>query len=68
MDETVLGDRARLNISHNPAQLHLKPVFAEDAGFYKCRVDFSRHPTKTTRVHLHVIGNYSNLFFINNYF
>ena len=56
MDETVLGNRAKLNMSNNPAKLTLHSVSAHDAGFYKCRVDFSRQPTKTTRINLHVIG------------
>lgn len=56
VDETVLGTRASLDVASSPARLRLTDIKAADAGLYKCRVDFRRQPTKTTRVSLAVIG------------
>ncbi|ROT85661.1 putative hemicentin-1-like [Penaeus vannamei] len=55
VDETVLGTRASLDVASSPARLRLTDIKAADAGLYKCRVDFRRQPTKTTRVSLAVI-------------
>ncbi|XP_071523294.1 protein turtle homolog B-like isoform X2 [Panulirus ornatus] len=55
VDETVLGTRATLDVTGNPARLRLTDVRPSDAGHYKCRVDFRYQPTKTTRVNLQVI-------------
>nr|XP_045612714.1 uncharacterized protein LOC123767187 [Procambarus clarkii] len=55
VDETVLGTRARLDVSASPARLVLSDVRVSDAGRYKCRVDFRYEPTKTTRVNLDVV-------------
>ncbi|XP_066978327.1 neural cell adhesion molecule 1-like isoform X2 [Macrobrachium rosenbergii] len=55
VDETVLGSRATLDVDVTPAKLVVSDIRASDAGLYKCRVDFRRQPTKTTRVNLSVI-------------
>ncbi|CAL4120152.1 unnamed protein product, partial [Meganyctiphanes norvegica] len=55
VDETALGVDVQFDVSHKPALLRLGSVRAKDQGFYKCRVDFSKQATKTTRVRLTVI-------------
>ncbi|XP_068225626.1 neural cell adhesion molecule 2-like [Palaemon carinicauda] len=54
-DEKVLGRRASLDVSSTPSVLRLSSLTLADEGLYKCRVDFMFHPTKTTRVKLHVV-------------
>ncbi|KAG8198816.1 hypothetical protein JTE90_007119 [Oedothorax gibbosus] len=52
----VLGARAYFNVSHRGlAHLKLSPVQEEDAGEYRCRVDFKRGRTLSRLVKLNVI-------------
>lgn len=56
LDTSVLSDRAGLILTDTSARLSISPVHMSDAGLYKCRVDFRRQPTKTTRIVLQVIS------------
>ncbi|KAA0202412.1 hypothetical protein HAZT_HAZT011037 [Hyalella azteca] len=56
LDASVLSDRAGLILTDTTARLSISSVKLTDAGFYKCRVDFRRQATKTTRMALEVIG------------
>jgi len=60
LDSTVLSDRAGLILSETTAKLSISPVSEKDKGLYKCRVDFRKQATKTTRVKLEVIGECNN--------
>ena len=49
--------RAQLHIHSEPtAVLALHGVAQEDAGTYRCRVDFKRSPTRYRKIALDVIG------------
>ncbi|XP_054717259.1 neural cell adhesion molecule 1-like [Uloborus diversus] len=52
----VLGSRAYFNVSrHSSAHLRLDPVDEDDAGEYRCRIDFKRGRTLSRLVKLNVI-------------
>lgn len=50
------GSRARLVTDRDPAELEISPVRLEDAGLYRCRVDFKANQTQNQFVALTVIG------------
>ena len=50
------GSRARLVIHPHPAQLVIEAVVAEDAGQYRCRVDFKSSQTRNSLVTLSIIS------------
>ncbi|KAK4317427.1 hypothetical protein Pmani_011489 [Petrolisthes manimaculis] len=54
-DADLLGSRAFFNGGSTPSHLLLQSLAKEDAGVYKCRVDFQRAPTRNTRVNLTVV-------------
>lgn len=55
----VLGSRAVFNVSRRAlAHLRLDPVEEDDAGEYRCRVDFKRGRTLSQLVKLNVIGEF----------
>lgn len=51
-----LDNRAYFNMVNRPAFLQLDPVQEEDAGEYRCRVDFRKARTVNTVITLKVIG------------
>ncbi|KAG0424988.1 hypothetical protein HPB47_027815 [Ixodes persulcatus] len=51
-----LGARAYFNMMNRPAFLQLDPVEEEDAGEYRCRVDFRKARSVNTVINLKVIG------------
>lgn len=59
-----LENRAYFNMVNRPAFLQLDPVQEEDAGEYRCRVDFRKARTVNTVITLKVIGKLIVLFFI----
>ncbi|XP_022644624.1 uncharacterized protein LOC111243395 isoform X3 [Varroa destructor] len=50
-----LGSRAYFNMANRPAFLQLDPVKEEDAGEYRCRVDFKKARSINTVINLRVI-------------
>lgn len=54
---TEMGSRAHFDVSVHPPVLVLSPVFEDDQGEYKCRVDLRRTRTLITHSRLRVIGN-----------
>lgn len=49
------GSRTFFRHTVEPAQLIVSSVTLQDAGFYKCRVDFKQSPTVTNAVELKII-------------
>lgn len=48
--------RAYFNLHNRPAFLQIDPIKLEDAGDYRCRVDFKKARTVNTVISLKVIG------------
>ncbi|GFY40125.1 ig-like domain-containing protein [Trichonephila inaurata madagascariensis] len=55
---STLDHRAYFNMINRPAFLQLDPVQEEDAGEYRCRVDFHKARTVNTVITLKVIGEW----------
>ncbi|XP_076226361.1 neural cell adhesion molecule 2 isoform X2 [Nomia melanderi] len=54
-DESVFSNRAYFMLDKNPAELGVNPIREEDAGIYRCRVDFQIGQTRNSKVNLTVI-------------
>ncbi|XP_035773547.1 nephrin-like [Anopheles albimanus] len=54
-DEAVLKSKAYFYYDTSPPALRIKGVKQEDAGLYRCRVDFHKSPTKNCRIDLDVL-------------
>ncbi|XP_059609040.1 hemicentin-1 [Phlebotomus argentipes] len=54
-DELVLKSKAHFHYESNPPALRLRNVKREDAGLYRCRVDFHKSPTRNSRINLTVL-------------
>ena len=53
----IFGERATMRItSGHQAELYIDRLLPEDAGLYRCRLDFRNSPTTIQRVNLTVIG------------
>ena len=50
------GMRSETGAKVIKAYLGIKPLKADDAGVYRCRVDFREAPTRNTRIELDLIG------------
>ena len=55
-DEHYLGARAQFRPDAFPALLRVHDIDGDDAGQYRCRVDFTEAPTRNTLINLTVIG------------
>lgn len=56
-----LEGRAYFNLHNRPAFLQIDPIRLEDAGDYRCRVDFKKARTVNTVISLKVIGKFDLL-------
>jgi hypothetical protein len=54
-DEDVFKSKAHFSHDTVPTGLRIKNVRREDAGVYRCRVDFQKSPTKNSRINLTVL-------------
>uniref|UniRef100_A0AAG5CY02 Sidestep protein n=1 Tax=Anopheles atroparvus TaxID=41427 RepID=A0AAG5CY02_ANOAO len=54
-DEAVLKSKAYFYYDTSPPALRIKGIKQEDAGLYRCRVDFHKSPTKNCRINLDVL-------------
>jgi hypothetical protein len=57
-DENVFANRALFMMEKKPAELGVDNIRKEDAGIYRCRVDFKVAQTRNSRVNLTVVGKY----------
>lgn len=57
-DENVFSNRAYFMPERHPAELGVDHIRENDAGIYRCRVDFKFAQTRNSRVNLTVIGKY----------
>ncbi|KAK1133113.1 hypothetical protein K0M31_014471 [Melipona bicolor] len=57
-DDTVFSNRAYFMPDKKPAELGVDHIREEDAGIYRCRVDFQIGQTRNSKVNLTVIGEY----------
>jgi hypothetical protein len=57
-----LGIRATFDPFSTPAALRIDRVKSDDAGAYRCRVDFRTAQTRNTIFNLTVIGRHFTLF------
>ncbi|KAL6265477.1 hypothetical protein P5V15_002273, partial [Pogonomyrmex californicus] len=55
-DDNVFSHRAYFMLDKQPAQLGVENTREEDAGIYRCRVDFQIGQTRNSKVNLTVIG------------
>ncbi|KAG9434057.1 nephrin-like [Apis mellifera carnica] len=55
-DDTVFSNRAYFMPDKKPAELGVDHIREEDAGIYRCRVDFQIGQTRNSKVNLTVIA------------
>lgn len=63
-DPDVLKSKAQFYYETNPPVLRIKLIKREDAGLYRCRVDFQKSPTRNSRINLTVLGKFKCNHFI----
>ncbi|XP_055919281.1 uncharacterized protein LOC129951237 [Eupeodes corollae] len=66
-DDAVLKNKAQFFYDTNPPALKIKNVQINDAGLYKCRVDFHKSPTRNWRVNVTVIVPPTKLTILDSY-
>lgn len=54
--EEYLKDRAYFRTATEPASLNINHIDDKDEGEYRCRVDFTKSPTRNSRIQLVIIG------------
>ena len=59
-DEFMFGDRAYFDLS-GPAALVVEDIRPQEAGVYRCRVDFKSAPTRNTLVNVTLLGEWCPL-------
>ena len=59
-EERGFGKRANFQLHRHPSVLHIENIKAEEAGIYRCRVDFKTSPTRNSLLNLSVISKFYN--------
>lgn len=59
--EKTLESRAFFRTMTEPSTLSIDNIKEKDEGEYRCRIDYTRSPTKNLRVKLTVIGKQKNI-------
>ena len=58
VDTSIFGTRVWYHSEWTPPALLLDSAQAEDAGIYRCRVDYQKTNTRQAWVQLHVVGEF----------
>ncbi|XP_055387368.1 uncharacterized protein LOC129615952 isoform X2 [Condylostylus longicornis] len=66
-DPQILKQKARFYYDSNPPALRIRDVQREDAGLYRCRVDFHRSPTRNWRINVTVLVPPKTLTILDTY-
>ncbi|KAG5673612.1 hypothetical protein PVAND_003641 [Polypedilum vanderplanki] len=66
-DDAVLRSKAYFYYDTIPPALKISNVKTDDAGLYRCRVDFQKTPTKNCRINLSVLVPPSHLVILNEH-
>lgn len=57
-DIAVFTSKVHFYYDSNPPSLRIQAINLNDAGLYRCRVDFQKSPTRNSRINLTVLGTY----------
>ena len=55
-DEFQFGSRAYFELGSSPAKMRVEHFAKNEAGIYRCRVDFRSAPTRNSLVNVSLIG------------
>ncbi|KAJ6645252.1 Hemicentin-1 [Pseudolycoriella hygida] len=65
-DHEVLKSKAHFYYDSHPPALRIRQTRRDDAGLYRCRVDFQKSPTRNWRINLTVLVPPTELIILDN--